>query len=77
MPPDASSDSDSAVCRCGHAVGHPLVIGEARYSLFHYCLGLFMGSSAGDPKSVVFTCALCGDVVAESTDRAVIMAHRN
>lgn len=77
MPPESAPPADAVTCSCGHTVGHPLVIGEAKYSLFHYCLGLFMGSSAGDPKSVVFTCALCGEVVAESRDRDVIMAHRN
>jgi hypothetical protein len=62
-------------CRCGHTVDHILVSPEAHYSMFNYLLGVFMGVSAGLPKSIRFTCHQCGEVLEESTDHDVIMEH--
>ncbi|MDX1548136.1 MAG: hypothetical protein R3247_14155 [Rhodothermales bacterium] len=64
-------------CRCGHTRGHPLVAGEARYSMMRLFFGFMMGASAGDPRAVVFRCTRCGAVVEETTDRDVLRAYRN
>ena len=70
-----SDDAPPTTCRCGHTIDHVLVIPEANYAMFNYLLGVFMGVSAGLPKSIRFTCQLCGEVIEESTDREVILAH--
>lgn len=75
MNAPASSLDTRPTCRCGHTKDHPLVTAEPKYSLFHFCMGLFMGSSLGDPKSVRFQCSRCGDVIEESTDPELRATH--
>ncbi|HMB93794.1 MAG TPA: hypothetical protein VKP65_23275 [Rhodothermales bacterium] len=70
-----TDDSRPKTCRCGHTVDHVLVAPEAHYPLFNYLLGVFMGVSAGLPKSIRYTCHQCGEVIEESTDPDVIRAH--
>lgn len=74
---DTSNTKPGPTCRCGYGLDHPLVIAEAKYSLFHFSLGLFMGMSAGTPKAVLYRCNRCGQVIKASTDLDVRRAHRN
>lgn len=76
QPAASNPQTTAPTCRCGYTRQHPLVTSEARYSMFHYVLGIFMGVSGGEPKSVQYRCSRCGTLIEESTAREDIIAHR-
>jgi hypothetical protein len=73
---DQPTTERAHTCRCGHTRDHKWVSAEPQYSLFHLVMGIFMGVSGGHPKSIRFRCLRCGQTLEESTDPAVIRAHR-
>ena len=63
-------------CRCGHTKDHFWVSPQARYSLYGFVMGVFMGLSGTMPKSIRFVCRKCGQIVEERYDKASIKAYR-
>lgn len=77
MPSSSSSKaSPRPTCRCGHTRDHRLVSPEPQYALWNLSLGIFMGVSAGDPKSIRFRCLRCNETIEESTDPADLKRYR-
>lgn len=75
-PPSGSPAPPAKTCRCGYGRGHVFVSAEPQYSGFHFWMGVLMGVSMGEPKSVRFRCRRCGDVIEETRDPEVLRAHR-
>lgn len=63
-------------CRCGYERDNFWVTPQARYSLYGFVMGVFMGVSGTLPRSVRFKCRKCGQVVEERYDKATIKAFR-
>lgn len=65
------------ICPCGYDRTHPHVIGEAQYTGVNFMLGLLIGMSMGNPKSVRYRCVMCKTVIEESFERKDRLDHRN
>ena len=63
-------------CRCGHDRDHFWVSPQARYSMYGFIMGVFMGLSGTLPKSVCFKCRKCGQIIEERYDKATLRAYR-
>ena len=63
-------------CPCGHDRDHFWVSPQAKYSTMGFILGVFMGVSGMNPKSIRFRCRQCGHVVEERSDAASIRKYK-
>ena len=63
-------------CPCGHDRDHFWVSPQARYSAMGFILGVFMGVSGMDPKSIRFRCRQCGHIVEERSDASSIRKYK-
>ena len=71
-----SPDDKRRTCSCGHTADDFWVSPQARYSLFGFVMGVFMGLSGTLPKSIQFKCRKCGEVVEERSDKQSIRVFR-
>ncbi|MFK7845976.1 MAG: hypothetical protein AB8G77_11800 [Rhodothermales bacterium] len=68
-------DKKKVTCKCGHARDHFWVSPKAQYSGWSFVMGVFMGLSAGAPKSIKFICRKCDMVIEESFDKETILKY--
>ncbi len=61
-------------CKCGHAVGHPMVSPSGEYSFGGWFL-ILLGISA-KPRAIRYQCRRCDEVISRSTDPKVIEETR-
>ncbi len=62
-------------CKCGYTRDHFWVSPQAQYSTWNFLMGLFMGLSMGEPRSIKFKCRQCETVIEESVDPEVIKKY--
>lgn len=76
IEPSITSSKKGKTCRCGHERDDFWVSPQARYSLYGFVMGVFMGLSGTLPRSIRFKCRKCGEVIEERYDKASIKAYR-